>query len=186
MLELLLIVCVCFVIYEIILDNYYKKDLKDERLISYFSNTRMQLMKMLYMKEITHDSYYFNFMIRATSYSIRTIYYKKRKLSNEQISCLESMFKFLDTENLKQEFANLNSEQRELFARTALKIVELYFNRKLRTKLLWKLYILKMGTKILKHVVTFLSKILESKKDADIISLRNIEQSYNLRQYAFA
>ena len=188
MLILLIASCIVFLVYELALDRFYKKDLQNEKLISYFSNTRMQLIKMLYMKEISHNSCYFNFMIRATSYSIRTIYYKKKKLSMEQLECLESMFNVLNTDNLKNEFLNLNSEQKELFAKTALKIVELYFNREFIKKLLWGLYILRVSSRILKYssgTIEKISSLLKINRDEDIRSLNDIEKTYKLSQYAF-
>lgn len=189
MLIALITICFIFAIYEIALHNFYKKDIKEEKLISFFSNARMQLMKMIYMKEITPDSNYFNFMIRATSYSIKTIYYRKNKLSLEQLNCIKEMLNFLNTDNLKNEFKALNGEQKELFAKTVLKILELYFNADFSTKILWKLYLLKISCKMLEVVLCTLEKLIKfvDTKEKDSISyINDIETSYSLRQYAFA
>lgn len=183
------LICIVFIIYEIALHKYYKEDLQNEKLISYFSNTRMQVMKMLYMKEITANSCYFNFMIRATSYAIRTIYYKKKKLSIEQLEYLESMLNFINAEDLKKEFKNLNSEQKELFARTALNLLKLYFDRALIKKLVWTLYILNISSKIIKCMLRITEKLMSCsklQKDKDIIYLKDVEKSYGLSHYAYA
>ena len=189
MLNIILIICILFVLYEVSIHDYYKKDLEEEKLIAFFSNARMQLMKMLYMKEITPSSSYFNFMIRATSYSIRTIYFRKKKLSMEQLHAIEEMLIFLNTDNLKNEFKLLNSEQKELFAKTALKLLELYLNKKFIGKLIWSIYLLRLSSNILKCILTILEKFIKfinKKKRQEINYLDSIESSYNLRKYAFA
>ena len=189
MLVIFLVIVLAFMLYERFLHNYYKKDLENEKLIAYFSNTRMQLMKMLYLKEITCDSCYFNFMIRATSYSIRTIYFHK-KLSIEQLEQLEKMIKFLDTDNLKQEFNSLNSEQKELFAKTVLKLLELYLNERLIGKLIWFIYLLKISSKILDFITFILEKIIKliipKNERKEFTYINSLESSYGLSQYVFA
>lgn len=182
----LIIVGIAFIIRESFVHKSYKKDLEKEKLISFFSNARMQLMKMLYMKEITPNSSYFNFMIRATSCSIRTIYYNKKDLSIDYLDCIQKTMSYLDKDNLKQEFENLNSEQKELFAKTALNILNLYFEDKILRKLLWKLYILKFSAKILRSFIAILENIQTTKTSSDLQYLDNVEKSYNLRQYACA
>lgn len=187
MLNILILTCIVFVVYEIALDRFYKKDLQEEKLIAYFSNTRMQLMKMLYMQEIAPDSYYFNFMMRATSYSIRTIYYKKEKMSVEQLDCLKNMFDFLNTDKLKNEFKALNSEQKELFGKTAFKIIELYFNEDLSRKIVLKIYLLKISFNILGLLLKLLEKLIDvvnKHKNDDLLYINEIENSYSLSQYA--
>lgn len=186
MILLLLIFCIIFIVYEIYLNNFYKKDLQNEKLIAYFSDTRMQLMKMLHMREIKPISCYFDFMMRATSYSIRTIYFKKKKYSLEQLNYLEAMFNTLNSDELKNEFKELNSEQKELFARTAMNIIELYFSREFRKKLLWSLYVLKASYKIL-YLFGLIRRVLFTfESDKDINRLDDIEKSYKLSQYALA
>jgi len=190
MIVILLLIVLAFTLYEMCLHSYYKKDLENEKLIAYFSNTRMQLMKMLYLKEITYNSCYFNFMIRATSYSIRTIYYRKKRLTVQQLEQLEDMLKFLNTEHLKQEFKSLNSEQKELFAKTALKLLELYLNKELLGRLIWGIYLLRISSKILKNIITILEKIVNfiayKKETKEITYINSLESSYGLSQYAFA
>lgn len=186
---LLLLLCGLVIFYEIHLDRYYKKDLNNEKLISFFANTRMQLIKMLHMKEITANSHYFHFMMRATSYSIRTIYFRKNKLSLEQLDNLEEMLVVLNSEHLKSEFNNLNSEQKELFAKTALKILELYFSTEFIRKLQWTLYILTISSKILKLLIKILVGLvrhLNTKEKENISYINDLEKSYCLSQYAFA
>ncbi len=188
MLMLFMAISILFIIYEILLHNFYKKDLENEKLIAYFSNARMQLMKMLYMKEISCNSNYFNFMIRATSYSIRTMYYKKEKLSLEQLKTLENMLDFLGKDKLKNEFKELNGEQKELFAKTVIKILELYFNTKFMTKIIWILYILKISCNFSKQALKLVKLVLSPNidKNEDIVYLRDIDKSYSLSQYALA
>lgn len=184
----LLLLCGLIILYEIFLDKYYKKDLENEKLISFFANTRMQLIKMLYMKEISPDSRYFNFMMRATSYSIRTIYFRKNKLSLEQLENLEEMLVVLNSKNLKSEFNNLNSEQKELFAKTALKILELYFSAEFIRKLQWTIYILTISSNILKFLLKFLVKLLkhiDTKENENISYINDLEKSYCLSRYAY-
>ena len=171
-----------FVIYEFLLNRYYKEDLKNEKLIAFFSDARMQLMKMLYMKETTKESYYFTFMMRATSYSIRTIYYRKDKVSKEQLDCLKEIANILDSEKLKDEFKDLNAEQKEIFCKTAIKILEIYFNANFICKLLFKTLCLKVGLSVL----NLFSKLLDSKTKETMNYINDIESSYSLSKYALA
>lgn len=182
MTHLLLLILLSVITYEFLIHKYYKEDLKNEKLIAFFSDARMQLMKMLYMKEITKESAYFNFIMRATSYSIRTIYYRKDKVSKEQLKCLKEMTEVLDSRELKKEFKNLNAEQKEIFCKTAIKILDLYFNADFFRRLLWKALCLKISCGILKLFL----KLLNPKTQEKVNYINDIESSYSLSKYAIA
>ena len=110
-------------------------------------------------------------------------------MSLEQLENLEEMLVVLNSKNLKSEFNNLNSEQKELFAKTALKILELYFSAEFIRKLQWTIYILTISSNILKFLLKFLVKLLkhiDTKENENISYINDLEKSYCLSRYAYA
>jgi hypothetical protein len=180
---------VSFIAYEISLNKKYKKELAYEKLISNFSYARMQIMKMLHLKEISADSLYFNFMIRATSFSIRTLYfYKNRREGLKDTKVLTEIMPSLINPKMKEEFECLNSEQKELFIRTILNILKLYIEDNYFEKLLLSIYLLEIKNVIGILIAKIIKRFSDKKTREKITYINDLDNSYNIRshEYAFA
>lgn len=184
---ILLLIIIPFVIYKFNLDRYYKKDLKKEKLIADFSCYRMQLIKMLYMEEITADSNYFKFMLVATSYSIRTLYfYQNRNKGLDRTKILDNILPILLSEKTIKEFKELNSEQKELFVKAIINLFSLYSEEKYIEKLMFKLYLKNLKENVSNKITHLVKKSLNKRMKEKVETMDYISDTYALKDYCYS
>ena len=186
---ILFIITMSLCIYEYKLHRYYKKRMEDEKLISYFSQARMQLMKMVYTGEISSKTTFFNIIIRATSYSIRALYLYNNK-SNFKIhyNAIKEIMPYIVDSSMKKEFEFLTVEQKELFVNTIIRMLELHIRDNILEKLLFKLYLADIKEKMNSVRLKTISKIISTSEEnrQKISYLNDISTSYNIPRYAYA
>lgn len=186
---LMILIVVSFIIYEQQLHRYYRKKMEDEKLISYFSQARMQLMKMLYTGEISHRTAYFNILMRATSYSIRAIYlYNNKEQLKVNIKAIESMIPYIVDKKMKNEFESLTVEQKELFVNTILRMIQLHIKDDFFAKAIFNMYIASIKKKVNSLKIKLLSTLASTSREhkQKISYLDDISNSYNIPRYAYA
>ena len=184
------ILLIAFIIYEISLHQSYKKELQNEKLIAEFSFMRMQIMKMLYYNETSKDSFFFRFMLPATSYSIRALYYNKKTYYLTNDTFIDNMIDLLKNVNMKEEFRNLDTEQKRMFGNTIVMLLELYLNDNMLDKILFKIYFLKLKVRVLKGILRLLGSLQpETKKKIeninDINNIYGISSVYDIPAYSY-
>lgn len=176
-----------FIVYEYALHKHYQKDIRKEKLISNFSKNRMDLIKMVHLKEIDPTSNFFRFMLKATSYSIRSLYfYKDTNKGLEKTAILDKTMPILLSEKTKEEFKNLNSEQQQLFASTILNLLLVYTQDNYMEKILFKLYLMKLKKKLSDKVVFVIEKLLNKKRQEQLITMDIIKKSYSLGEFSYS
>lgn len=156
MVNILFITLICLVVVIHIIEykenQYYKEAIEVEKLIAFFSKTRMDVIKMVHLGEIKADSCYFKYILSATSYSIRALYfYKSKKQALENIAILKEMSPYLLDKQLIDEFKDLNNEQKQIFVNTISTVLKIYWDSHYVEKLLFKLCYQK-ATKLIKNV----------------------------------
>ena len=184
----LIIVFTLFCIYEIFIHQKYKKDFEKEKLIADFSYTRIKLIISLFINEIDINSVYFKFMLKATSYSIRTLYYYSNNICEglEKTNVITEVLPLLSDIKLKEEFKSLNVEQKDLFVKTILNILNLYLENKYFEKIIFNMYILKFKNAISEILRIFIRWISNKQTQKKIKYIDDLNNSYNLRNYAFS
>ncbi len=138
----ILLVCLSAIIFIIeYKDNkYYKDAIEVEKMISFFSKTRMNVIRMVHLGEIEADSCYFKYILSATSYSIRALYYYKSKnKALENIAILKEMSPYLLDAKLVSELKNLNYEQKRIFFDTIKIVLKIYLDAHYFENFLFKL-----------------------------------------------
>lgn len=135
------------------IDNrYYKEIITVEKSIAFFSKTRMDATKMIFIGELKPDSCFFKYIYSATSLSIRALYYHKtRNKALENINVLKEMSSYLLEEKLFDEFKDLTYEQKRLFLSTIAAVLNMYWDTHYVEKLLFKLFY-KKTTNVLKNI----------------------------------
>ena len=128
----ILLVCLSAIIFIIeYKDNkYYKDAIEVEKMISFFSKTRMNVIRMVHLGEIEADSCYFKYILSATSYSIRAL---------ENIAILKEMSPYLLDAKLVSELKNLNYEQKRIFFDTIKIVLKIYLDAHYFENFLFKL-----------------------------------------------
>lgn len=184
----LIIVFTSFCIYETFIHQKYKKDFEKEKLIADFAYTRIKIMRSLFINEIDINSVYFKFMLKATSYSIRTLYYYSNNICEglEKTNVITEVLPLLSDIKLKEEFKSLNVEQKDLFVKTILNILNLYLENKYFEKLIFNMYILKFKNAISEILRIFIRWISNKQTQKKIKYIDDLNNSYNLRNYAFS
>lgn len=146
--------------------RYYKEALEVEKLISFFSKTRMDLIRMVHLGEIDANSCYFKYILSATSYSIRALYfYKSKNKALENIAILKEMSPYLLDEKILEELKDLNNEQRRMFVETISMVLKIYWESHYIEKLLFKICYQK-ATKLIKNInpATLLKYVPQSRQ----------------------
>ncbi len=132
--------------------QYYKEALEVEKMISFFSKIRMDVIKMVHLGEIKANSCYFKYILSATSYSIRALYfYKSKNKALENIAILKEMSLYFLDKNLINEFKDLNNEQKKIFFDTISTVLKIYLDSHYLEKLIFKLCYQK-AAKCLKNI----------------------------------
>lgn len=183
----LLAIVILFALYEHNLHKQYKKDLNNERFISFFFNARMQVVRMLHINEISPNSAFFNFMMRATSYSIRTIkIHCNKKIPFCKMTELKEILPFVLDSKMKEEFKTLNREQKELFVRTIISIVILYVDKNFIEKAFLMLYLQAIKERVCSAMFNALGKFSGKGGQKKFSYINEINENYNLSEYAAA
>ena len=145
-------------------------------------------MRSLFINEIDINSVYFKFMLKATSYSIRTLYYYSNNICEglEKTNVITEVLPLLSDIKLKEEFKSLNVEQKDLFVKTILNILNLYLENKYFEKLIFNMYILKFKNAISEILRIFIRWISNKQTQKKIKYIDDLNNSYNLRNYAFS
>lgn len=132
--------------------HYYKEAIEVEKMISFFSKIRMDVIKMVHLGEVKADSCYFKYILSATSYSIRALYYYKSKNEAlENIAILKEMSPYFLDEKLIDEFKDLNNEQKKIFFDTISTVLKIYWDSHYVEKFIFKLCYQK-ATKCIKNI----------------------------------
>jgi len=184
---ILFIILTFIIVYEVKIHRYYKNDLKKETLISNFSFNRMQLIKMVYMNELDVSSNIFKFMMKTSSYSIRALYfYKNRNKGIERAKILEETVPILLDDKTKDEFENLNNEQKKLVVKSMLNTLLLYTEENYLQKLFFKMYLKQIKRKTSGIFTKFIQKISSDKVKEQLSVMDKINTSYSVSEYAYA
>ena len=136
-------------------------------MISFFSKTRMDVIKMIHIGEIDVNSCYFKYILSATSYSIRALYYYNSKnKALENIAILKEMSPYLLDTKLVEEFRTLNNEQKRIFFETISAVMKIYLDSHYLEKLLFKLCYKKAANYVMSidfsHIMKFIPKSTQS------------------------
>lgn len=185
-----IVVFIAYIFYEFNFHKKFKNDLKKEKLIADFSYIRIQLMKMLYMHETDINSVYFKFMLKATSYSIRTLYFYNHNICDglTKTKILTEVLPLLEKKELKEEFKYLNVEQKDLFIKVILNILDMYLENKYIEKLIFKVEVQKVKNIIYRISNKMISLLLNNNKQVQdkIKYINDINEYYNIEGYAFS
>lgn len=138
---LILLAPVLFILYSCVENKIYKDELKNEKLISYFSWARMTLMKMVELGEIEADSIFFKYILSATSYSVRGLYlYPSKTKTLDNVNILKFTADYCLNPNLKEEFKNLNFQQKKMLIDTTSNVLQMYFDTHYIEKFIFKVF----------------------------------------------
>lgn len=179
----ILLVCLAVVIYMLEYNEkrYYKEAIEVEKMISFFSKTRMDVIKMIHLGEINVNSCYFKYILSATSYSIRALYYYKSKnKALENIAILKEMSPYLLDKNLIDEFRTLNNEQKRIFFETISAVMKIYLDSHYLEKFLFKLCYKKAANYVMSINFSHIMKLIPQSTQSGVDYTKKLNEFSDL------